>query len=86
MFGLNLKVIGAVLAAALASTSLAYIKGSRDGSASAVAFARAEAVKETSRRIATMEKTNAEFRALSAGDLCRRLAADSGLPASACDD
>jgi hypothetical protein len=85
MFGLNMKFIGGLLAASIAAAGLSYLKGRWDGHTSAVTSARIEAFKEASRRIATMEKNNAEFRSLPAGDLCRRLAADSGLPAGSCD-
>jgi hypothetical protein len=85
MIGLNLKLMAGLLAAAATASGLSYIKGRWDGHTSAVASARIEAVREASRRIVTMEKNNAEFRSLPVGELCRALAADSGLPAGSCD-
>jgi 16S rRNA U1498 N3-methylase RsmE len=85
MFGFNLKAIATLGAAAVIATSAAYVKGRWDGHSSAVQSERAKAVVEAAIRIANMEKINAEIRALPADELCRLLAADSGLPKGTCD-
>jgi hypothetical protein len=85
MFGFNLKAIATLGAAAVIAIGAAYTKGRCDGHSSAVASERAKAVVEAAIRIAKMEKNNAQIRALPVDELCRLLAADSGLPASTCD-
>lgn len=83
-FGLapaSLKIGGAILVAVALFGVTMFHLGKREGRKEVEADAATSALA----RVMKMEKNNAQFKIMPGRDRCLLLAADSGLPDSACD-